>query len=270
MIETRLREYLETQYEAVPDPEDRLPVIVRNARRRILAKRTGFALSGAAAVLLVVIGFGWLLGADRAVAASPFSGIELAVIHEAPLILQGKLGPQPQVEPAGLDMTYAAIEAPTDNDLAAMEELIQQSGYTDPVVVALGRIEAFDTNVYALHDVDPVTRRGRSLVLGVGPDYPSFEATSGPTEEEQWGPGSSRDPDGDGRVFLRVPEYASWQYAQLNVDGNISWQRPSDGFIWIPFEADLDSIITLTAHDPTTGKVLLEFSLERLSDVLNP
>lgn len=269
MDETRLDEYLTAQYEALPAPENRMPVVVRKGQRRGSLKQAGLALAGAVAVVMVGIGWVALLGHDRAVAASPFSGRELEVIHETPVILQGELGPQPQVEPPGVNLTYSPIDEPTDNDLAAIEEVIQQNGYTDPVVVALGRIEAFDTNVYAIHNVDPVTRRGHSSVLGVGPDYPSFQAESGPTEEERWGPGATRGPDGDGRVFLRIPDYATWQYGQLNVDGEISWQRPSDGFIWIPFEANLDSAITLTAHDLTTGNVHLEFTLERISDLLD-
>ncbi|MGH8926166.1 MAG: hypothetical protein ACRDWA_16275 [Acidimicrobiia bacterium] len=257
VIEDRLREYFEVQYEATPAPENRLHVVARNGRRRLFVRRSLVGVAGVAALLVLVIGSGWFLRVDQAMAASPFSGMELPVVNEAPLILKGELGPGPEVAPSGSDLTFVPIDKPTANDLAAIQEIIQSRGYTDPVVVALGRIESFDTNVYALHQIDQGTGRGQSQVLAVGPDYRSFVSVSGPSENEQWGPSSSQSQDGSGFAFLRIPEYATWQYTQLDVDGEVFWQRASDGFIWMPFQANLDSAVILTAHDPATGEALL-------------
>lgn len=266
MIEDRLRDYFETQYEAAPAPENRLFQVTGQARRRRYAKRTIFGLAAATVALVLVVGSAWLFQSEPAVAASPFSGTELAVVNESPLILQGQLGPQPETAPDGADLTFTPIEEPTANDLAAIDEVMRIEGYIDPTVVALGRVEVFETNVYAIHQVDPETGRGQSQVVAVGPDYPSFISVSGPFESEQtgWGPSASRDPNGNGHLFLRIPGYATWQYARLDIDGEVFWQRPSDGFIWMPFQAEPDSTITLTAHDPNTGDTLLRTTLNRL------
>lgn len=260
MIEDRLHTYFEAQYEATPAPEDRLSDLRRIGRQRWAARRI-IVGAGVAALVSLVVGAGWLLRPDRAMAASPFSGLELPVISAAPLILQGELGPQPRSAPSGTDLTFQPIGEPTANDLAAIGEIVRVEGYSDPVVVALGRIDVFDTNVYALHQVDPATGIGESQVVAVGPDYPSFVSIGGPSENDQWGPSSSRGQDGDGIAFLRIPEYATWQYAQLEVDGEAFWQRPSDGFIWMPFHGDSDSTITLTARDPDTGESLLQHTI---------
>lgn len=266
MIETRLSEYFEAQSHDVPQPEDRLSAVVRRGRRRRILRGAGVTISVAATLVVATIGSGWIFGAEPAVAASPFSGNELAVIHEAPMVLQGKLGPQPRNEPSGVDLSFTPINEPTRNDLAAIEELIRSNRYTDPVVVALGRIEAFETNVYALHDVDQTTGRGHTSIVGIGPDYPSFTSHSGRTEDPQWAFSANRSPDGEGRIAMRVPDFASWQYIQVEVGGEASWQRPSDGFIWLPFDFEPTQVVTVTGHHPETGEVLLKHVLDPIDD----
>lgn len=262
MLETRLRDYLEAQHETAPQPEDSLSEVMRLGRRRRLWKRTGTAILGAAAALLMVLGSASIFNAAPSVAASPMTGAELPVINEAPVILQGELGPAPQIEPAGTDLTFAPIDEPTANDLAAIDETIQIEGYTDPTVVSLGSIDEFQTNVYVIHDVEPETGNGQSSLVAIGPDYPQFVSVSGPTQNTQWGPSSSRNPDGDGFVAMRVPEDASWGYIQIEIDGATTWQRPSDGFIWVPYNAQPGETIVVTGRDPSNGDIHLETTID--------
>jgi hypothetical protein len=261
VLETRIRQYLEAQHDSAPHPEDRLTQTMRRGRHRLIRKRIGVALTAVAAIVLVVVVSGRVF-TEPAMAVSPFTGDELTVINDTPIVLRGELGPEPQIDPPGTDLTFQPIDEPTTNDLAAIEETTRTEGFTDPVVVALGRIEEFETNVYVIRDAAD-TGSGNSSVIAVGPDYPSYVGFGGPTEDEQWGPSGGWDPvTGKGAVHMRVPDYATWQYIQIDVDGEVFWQRPSDTFIWIPYVAKGEHTVRVTGHDPTNGDVRLDVTFE--------
>lgn len=253
-LETRLRNNLEAQRNAVPGKTDTIATVIRDGHRRLIWRRAGTAIAGVAALALVAVGTTVAFRSTPAVAASPLTGVELTIINESPLVLQGELGPEPESSPTGVDLTFTPIDKPTADDLDALDQIIRQESYESPVIVALGEIAAFETRIYLVHDIDPETRNGNSSVVAIGPDYPSFTSHHGPTNQGTWGLTSSRGLDGDGHVVMRVPEFGS--YVQVEVNGSISWQRPSDEFFWIPFNADPDQPVTVTGHD-TTGRVLL-------------
>ncbi len=266
-LETRLRDNLEAQRDAVPGRTDTITTVIRDGRRRLIWRRTGAAIAGVAALALVTVGTTVVLRSAPAVAASPLTGVELAIINESPVVLRGELGPEPETFPTGVDLTFTPIDKPTADDLDVLDQVIRQESYESPVVVALGEIAAFDTRVYLIHDIDPETRSGNSSVVAIGPDYPSFTSHHGPTNQGTWGLTSSRGLDGDGHVVMRVPDLAS--YVQVEVNGSVSWQRPSDGFFWIPFNADPDQPVTVTGHDPT-GRVFLNSTIPALPNRKTP
>ena len=258
-LETRLHDYLVSQANAVPPMPDKLDVITARGHRRIVWRRTVVGLATATALVMLVTASVVIFAADSAqVAASPLTGQDLTMIHDDPVVLRGQLGPEPETQPVGIDLTFSPIDTPTANDLEAIDQVIEQEQYTSPIVVALGEITAARTHVYVIHDLDPDTRTGRSTVVAVGPDYPEFHAVGGSTERGTWEMSANRDPEGNGWVAMRVHDFAS--YVQVDAAGSISWQRPSDGFIWIPFTAPLDEPVVVTGHDPT-GRTYLEQTL---------
>lgn len=262
MLETRLREYLQSQYESAPLPENRLSESMLGGRRRHIRKRTLRAVVGGAAVVLMLLGSVSVLTFAPSVAASPLTGVELRVINQTPLILQGELGPEPEIPPPGTDLSFVPVEEPTADDLAAINAVLADGGYSDPVVVSLGRIEQFDTNVYVIHYIDPGTGIGLSSVVAVGPGYPNFVPSSGPTELAWWSLASGLGPDGDGWVTMRIPENSSWGYMRIDMNDMTAWQRPSDGFFWLPVQAEAGKTVRVTGRHLTTGEVHFERTLD--------
>lgn len=61
---------------------------------------------------------------------------------------------------------------------------------------------------------------------------------------------------------MRIPEFASWQYMQVHVGGEVSWQRPSDGFVWIPYSAQPNDTVTVTGHALDTGAAHLGYIVD--------
>jgi hypothetical protein len=258
-LETRLRDCLRARRDAVPARSDAYGQVVRAGRRHQVWRRTRLGVVGAAALTAAVVVPALFISSPAAVAVSPITGRELPVLSKNPMVLLGQLGPAPDVSPGGVDLTPVPIEEPEDGDLAAVAEVVDQEGYTAPVTVALGEIEAVDTRVFVVHDVDPATRSGRSTVVAIGPTR--VVAYSGSTEQGTWGMGGGRSLDGDGWVAMRVPDFAS--YVQVDVDGTIVWQRPADGFILLPFTARSDQDVVVTGHDHS-GRVFLRKTLEAL------
>lgn len=259
-LEARLHDYVVSQAEAVPPLPDALGRVTARGRRRVMWRRTGMALASVAVVVLATATVVVFASGPAPVVASPLTGQELALIHENPPVLRGELGPEPETPPEGVDLTFAPIDAPTGDDLAAIDQLIEDEGYTSPTVVALGEITAAQTHVYVLHDLDPDTHAGRSTVVAIGPDYPEYQARSGPTAGGIWQTSSSRDRDGHGWVAMRASDVVS--YVEVDAAGSFSWQRPSDGFIWIPFDAPLDETVTVTGYDASSRAVLRQ-SIDR-------
>ena len=258
-LETRIRRSLQDERDSVPPHIDGLAEVVAQGHRRMRWRHSVVTIAGVAALVVAVVAATVVFNNPVAVAASPITGTELPVTHVNPIVLQAHLGPEPEVLPEGTDLTFAPIDEPTQNDLEAISQIIESEQYQSPITVALGSIESAQTHVYVIHDVDPETRSGRSTVLAVGPDFPEFQAESGPTEQGSWGLTSSRELNGDGSIALKVPDFVS--YFQVEVNGTVSWQRPADGFIWLPFTAQPGADVLITGHD-TTGRVYLRQTLE--------
>lgn len=258
-LETRIRRSLQAQRDAVPAKIDSLPDILGRERRHLRWRQGVMAFAGAAALIVAVVATAVVLRNPAAMAASPITGEELTITHQSPTVLQAHLGPEPDAVPEGVDLTFTPIDKPTEADLEAINQVIDQEQYLSPVTVSLGEIEQAQTHVYVIHDVDPETRSGQSTVITVGPDYPSFKSYSGPTERGAWGFSAGRGLDGDGRIALGVPDFVS--YFQVDVNGSMSWQRPADGFIWFPFTAQPGDDVLVTGHD-STGRVYLRQTIE--------
>jgi len=258
-LETRIRRSLEAQRDAVPARIEALSHILDRGRRRLRWRRGAIAFAGSAALGAAVVATAVVLNNPAAVAVSPITGDELTISHESPTLLQAHLAPEPDERPEGADLTFTPVGDATDADLDAIDQIIELEQYESPVTVSLGAIESAQTHVYVIHDVDPETRSGRSTVIAVGPDYPSFVAHSGPTEHASWAFSAGRQLNGDGWIAMGVPDFAS--YFQIDVNGTKGWQRPADGFIWIPFTARPDDDVVVTGHD-STGRIYLRHTLE--------
>lgn len=214
---------------------------LRNRRRRRLAVATGVV----ATTVVVVFSLFRTTPADVTVAASPATGQDLTVIHEKPTVLRGAPATQDSNSPAvpdGTDLSFTPIDEPTPNDLEAIDTVVDQEAYVSPVVVALGTIDAFDTNVYLIHDSGP-DALDRSTIVAIGPGYPAFVSHTEPTDGwlERTG---GRSIDGSGQFTMRVPDDAL--YVQVDTGESTFWQRPSDSFVWIPFTADPGQDVVVT------------------------
>ncbi len=194
-----------------------------------------------------------------ATANSPFTGQELGVVQESPLVLRGQLGPAPMQTPAGIDLTFRPVRELSEAQIEALREVIDTESYRDPVVIAAGEVRAFETTVLLIHDVDPETRTSRSSLVAIGPDNPVVVSHQWPTRSDAWALSGSRGLDGNGHIATGVAQSIS--YVQLDIDGSISWQRPSDGFVWIPYTTEPDQPVTVTGHDHT-GRVLFTHTIE--------
>ena len=251
-LETPLRDYLEGQRDAVPSNPGSLTDVMARGRRRLTRRRTITASAGALALVAATVAGTVIFSGHQATAMSPLTGTELTVLSNDPVILQGQLAPQPAQMPQGTDLTFTPITRPTADDLAALELVITSESYTDPIIVALGEIQAFDLHVYAIHDLDPETHSGRSVLVAIGPDYPpELHWYGGPTERAKWGPSGNWAPDhGAGEIIMRLPDTAS--YAVVEVNDSVMWQRPSDGFVWIPYSSiDPPTRFVQAAYDAT-------------------
>lgn len=247
-IDQRLTETLIAQRDAVPEFSGVLQAVEQRGLRRIVLRRTSIA-TGAALVLAFAMTATIALTGQPAMATSPATGDSLVVLNTSPTVLRsvpGGMPANPQAPaPTGTDLSFAPIGEPSTNDLEAIGTVIEMEGFTDPVVVAIGSIEAFDTRVYMIHDTGIDSINITSAVV-VDPSFPNFVSYNGPTSMQEWGPSGSRNPDGSGWVTVRVPTDAV--YVQMSIGGESSYQFPSDGFVWMPFEAAPDQEIAVIGY----------------------
>lgn len=260
-FDDQLTQTLQAQSDTVPPFEGVLDRVEKRGSRRVRFRRTGF-VSAVALGLAAVVFAGSAVVGQPATALSPATGDSLVVISDTPTILRSVPAIDGAVRSVGdaTDLNFAEIDAPEGNDLEAVQEIIDIEHYMDPVVVAIGSIDEFSARIYMVHGTTPDGTDATSVVA-VDPSYPSSIAESGPTGTEVWGPSVSRSLDGSGHAFMRVPTEAS--YATVTIGDAISFQTPSDGFVWIPFMASThrEGTFTVFADD---GTVLTEVPIPAL------
>lgn len=204
-----------------------------------------------------------VVGNPIRVAASPITGIELTVLASTPLVLAAEPGEAPDPLPAGRDSTFESLtDEPSSDDIDQINEIISVNGMSNPATEALGTIPDTTLRAYLVHDVDE-TGAGESSLIVVGFHDPSAVVHTDQTDKGSWAFSASRGIDGNGWTTMRVPN--PYSHIQIEVDCVPFWQRPADGFVWIPLEASPDVEVLVAGHD-ATGRVMLKRVLEPISE----